>query len=285
MILIIGATGNLGGAIAHMLLSQGRAVRVLARPNSAYQPLKEAGAEVVFGDMKDRPSLEPVFSGIETVISTANSALRGGEDNIQSVDIVGNRNLVDAAKGAGVKHFIFVSALGAATTSPSPFLQAKGMTDEYLQASGLDYTILKPEIFMEVWPAFVVGMPLQQGLPVTLVGQGLRKHTFVSARDVAAYAVKAVDHPAAKNAILPVAGPEALTWREVVAVYQDVLGRPIQVNYVAPGEPVPGLPGEMPLMLAMMDTYDSVIDMTETGQPFGIQPTPLIKFVQSSMAG
>lgn len=284
MILVAGATGSLGGAITYTLLSGAKPVRILVRPNSAYQSLVEAGAQPVFGDLKDRASLEAACQGIETVITTANSVLRGGEDNTQTVDLEGNRNLIDAARSAGVKHYIFVSALGADANSPIPFMQAKGQTEQHLRNSGMDYTILAPNIFMEVWPAMVVGMPLQAGQPVTLVGEGLRKHSFISARDVVAYAVAAVDHPAARNQSIVIGGPEPLSWRDVIAIYERVLGRSIAVRRVAQGEPVPGLPGEMPSLLGMFEFFDSPIDMTETASKFGIRPTSLEEFVRNSMA-
>jgi NADH dehydrogenase len=148
----------------------------------------------------------------------------------------------------------------------------------------MDYTILAPTAFMEVWPAMVVGMPALQGQTVTLVGEGSRRHSFVSNRNVAAFAVNVVDHPAARNRHLAIGGPEALTWREVVATYERVLERPIPVEYVAMGEPVPGLPEPMPAMLAGMETYDSVVEMEETSRTFGVPLTTLETFVREQVA-
>ena len=68
-------------------------------------------------------------------------------------------------------------------------MRAKGQSESALRASGIGYTILAPTAFMEVWPAMVVGMPALQGRPVTLVGEGSRLHSFVSNRDVAAFAL------------------------------------------------------------------------------------------------
>lgn len=129
MILMVGATGMLGGMITRQLLEQGQDVRILVRPGSNYQPLVEAGAQPVTGDLKDPASLREAVQGVDTVVTTANSAQRGGDDNVQSVDLEGNRNLVDAAKSAGVKQFVFTSAMGADEQSQVPFLQAKGSTE------------------------------------------------------------------------------------------------------------------------------------------------------------
>jgi len=275
MILVVGATGNLGGAVTRMLLAQGQPVRILVRPQSDYQPLAEAGAQVVLGDLKQHGSLDPACEGVDTVITTANSAARGGEDTVQTVDLQGNHNLIDAAKAAGVKQFIFVSVLTADPNSPVPFIQAKGKTEDSLRASGIPYTILAPNGYMEVMVAGVVGMPAMMGQPVTIVGGGRRKHSFISASDVAAFMLAAIGNPAASNQKLRLGGPQPLSFREAVAIYERVLGHQIQVRSVAPGEPVPGLPQMVAQLLAGLDTYDSPIDMTETTRTFGIQLTPL----------
>jgi uncharacterized protein YbjT (DUF2867 family) len=238
----------------------------------------------VHGDLRHRASLDTALEGVETVVSTANSAMRGGADSLQSVDLEGNRNLIEAAREAGVEHFAFVSLLGADPNHPAPFMQAKGQSESALRESGMGHTILAPTAFMEFWPVMVVGMPVLQGQTVTLVGEGRRRHSFVSNRDVAAFAVAAVDNPAARNQHLAFGGPEALTWREVVATYERVLETSIPVEYVAIGEPVPGLPDPMPAMLGGMETYDSVVEMEETSRTFGVPLTTLETFVREQVA-
>ncbi len=275
MILVVGATGNLGGTVTRMLLAKDQPVRILARSQSNYQPLVDAGAQVVLGDLKERGSLDAACEGVETVITTANSAARGGEDSVQTVDLEGNRHLIDAAKAAGVKQLIFVSVLTADPHSPVPFLQAKGKTEEYLRESGVHYTILAPNGYMEVQVAGVVGMPALMGQPVMIVGGGRRKHSFISAGDVAAFILAAIGNPAAINRKLLLGGPKPFSFRDAVAIYELVLGHQIQVRSVAAGEPVPGLPLMVVQLLADLDTYDSPLDMTETARTFGIQLTLL----------
>ncbi len=294
MILVVGATGMLGGMIARSLLEQGQQVRALVRPGSNYQPLVEAGAQPVEGDLKDPASLFPACGGVDAVITTANSAQRGGDDNPQTVDLEGNRHLIDAAREAGVRQFIFVSALGASEENPAPFMQAKGKTEAHLRAGGdggMAYTILAPNIYMEVWMPMIIGGPLRDGQPVTLVGEGRRKHSFVSARDVAAFAVAAIGHQAAMNQYLVIGGPEPLSWRDAVATFERVLGREIPVRSIAPGElipnlpPVPGLAEFVSGMMAATDTYDSPIDMAETARTFGVRQTTLEEYARREFGG
>jgi uncharacterized protein YbjT (DUF2867 family) len=292
MILVVGATGLLGGMITQQLLQKGKDVRILVRHNSPAaemakqglgtpaETLIEAGAQPVYGDLKDRASLDAACAGIETVITTANSILRGGEDTIESVDLCGSQNLIDAAKAARVRHFIYTSVDGVDINHPNPFYRAKATCEARLSASGMDYTILKPGIFMEVWIGAVVGIPLQVGQPVTLVGRGNHAHPFVAVGDVAAYAVKAVNHPAARNNAIRIAGPASYTWTEIVNTVGQVMGHPLPTNYVPLGETVPLIPKMMSSMLEWFEMYESAIDMSATSAIYGIQPTPLAAFAE-----
>jgi uncharacterized protein YbjT (DUF2867 family) len=275
VILVVGATGDLGGIVTRKLLTQGQPIRILVREQSNYQPLADAGAQVVLGDLKRRDSLDAACQGVDTIITTANSAARGGEDTVQTVDLEGNRHLIDAAKTAGVHQFIFVSMLPADPNSPVPFNQAKGKTEVYLRESGVPYTILAPNGYMEMMFGAVVGMPAMIGQPVTIVGTGRRRHSFISVGDVAGFICAAIGNSAATNQRVVLGGPQALSFRDAIAIYERVLGHQIQVNSVAPGESAPGLPPMFAQVLTALDTYESPIDMTETAHTFGIQLTPL----------
>lgn len=296
MILIVGATGTLGGIITQQLLSAGRDVRILLRHNSPAEQMAAqgmatsprsligAGAKPVYGDLKDRPSLKQACKGVETVITTANSAMRGGEETVDTVDRQGNRNLIEAAKTAGVKQFIFVSFLGAAPNSPVPLFQAKAETEAALRECGMPYTILAPNFFIESWAGMVVGIPLQARQPVTLVGTGERLHSLISIGDVAAFAVAAVGHAAAINHRLALGGPEPVSWRGVVHAFGEVVGQELPLRFVAPGESIPGLPDIAPPVLAGMETYDSIIPMEETARIFGVQQTPLQSVIRHMLS-
>ena len=246
--------------------------------------LIDASAQPVYGDLKDRDSLDVACDGIETVITTANSAMRGGEDNVDTVDRQGNRNLIEAARAAGVKQFIFTSFLGADPHSPVPLFQAKAESEAVLGESGMPYTVLAPNFFMESWVSMVVGIPLQAGQPITLVGEGQRLHSLISVGDVAAYATAAVGHPAAINQRLVLGGPEPLSWRGIVDTFGQVLGQELPVQFVTPGESVPGLPEIVPPVLAAMETYNSPIPMDETARIFGVQQATLTSFVRHMLS-
>jgi uncharacterized protein YbjT (DUF2867 family) len=275
MILVVGATGQLGGTIARELIGRGQSVRILARPGSAFQPLAELGADVALGDLRDPSSLAQACRGIELVVTTANAVRRGGADTVASVDLEGTGHLIGAARAAGVARFIYTSVYGATETSPAPLLAAKATNEALLAGSGMQWTVLAPNLFHESWPVNVIGIPAAAGRPVTIVGSGQRQHSFVAEGDVASFALAAVDHPAARNRRLPIGGPEALSWLDVVSVYERILGRKLDVRFVKPGDPVPNVPPAVLPVLAALDTYDSSFDTGPLAREFGVTLTPL----------
>lgn len=283
MILVVGSTGNLGGIITRMLLEQKQPVRVLVRPQSAYQPFVEMGAQAVLGDLKDPQSLNLACQGIDTVITTANSGFRGGDDTPETVDLQGNHHLIDAAKAAGVKQFIFISTILADAESPVPIMQAKGKTEEYLRACGIPYTIIAPNAFMEMSLVGFVGMPALYGQTVTIVGDGRKKHSFICMHDIAAFILAAIGNSAAINQKLFLGGPQALSFQDAVSIYEQKLARPIAVNYVALGEPVAGMTDVVVQILASFDMFESTMDTTELATSFGVPLTPFERIVDRAI--
>ncbi|WP_051477025.1 SDR family oxidoreductase [Arthrobacter sp. Br18] len=137
MILLVGATGQLGRRITEKLLQHREPIRALTRPGSDTGWLRAAGVELVVGDLKDPASLDRACTGVDTVITTATSMARGEPDTLDTVDRSGNRNLVDAATKQGVRRFVFISALGASPDSPLPLLRAKAEAENGLRRHSL----------------------------------------------------------------------------------------------------------------------------------------------------
>jgi len=280
MILVVGATGQLGGRVARRLLDSGKAVRVLLRDGLTFDDVR---AETVRGDLKDPDSLQRACAGVDVVVTTANAiAARQPEDTIETVDGRGNRNLITAATSEGVRHFVFTSVLGASADHVVPFVRAKGETEQALRESGLSWTILQPDLFMDVWFPFIIGPALEGGV-VTLIGEGKQRHSMVAMQDVVGYAVAAVEQKEAANRVLVIGG-EPVTWRDVVATFAEVLGREIPVQTVPPGEPVPGLPDFVAELLASLELYESLVDMRELSRTFEVETTTLHDFVRGFVA-
>jgi uncharacterized protein YbjT (DUF2867 family) len=292
MILVVGATGILGGMITQKLLAGGKVVRILVRHNSPSEQLAlqglatsaksliNAGAKPVYADLKDRASLDQACEGISTIITTANSAMRGGEDNVDSVDRQGNRNLIATARVAGVEQFIFISFMNANLDHPVPLFQAKAEIEMELLNKIMPYTIIAPNYFMESWVGMVVGMPLQAHQPVTLVGRGQRLHSIISISDVASFVVASIGHSCAINQKLLLGGPDPVSWCDIIDTFSQELGQPVPVRFITPGQSIPGLPEIIPMTLTDMETYDSPVHMDGLAKNFGVQQTDLSTVVR-----
>jgi uncharacterized protein YbjT (DUF2867 family) len=172
-----------------------------------------------------------------------------------------------------------VSNLGASPDSPNPFMAAKGETEQLLRGSTMSWTIIQPNLFMDKLPVLVVGIPALSGQPVTLVGEGRRGHSLVAMRDVAQYVLAAVEHPERDGRVLVLGGPDAVSWRDVVAAFEQELGRRIPVRTVPPGQPVPGMPDLLAGFLAMLESYDSRLEMADLAAQYGVVPTRLASWV------
>jgi NADH dehydrogenase len=185
-----------------------------------------------------------------------------------------------------VRQFVFISTIGADEESLVPVLRAKAGAEAYLHASGLSYTILAANGILDVLLPLLVEEPLRRQRPVTVVGEGRRRHSWIAGRDIAAFAVAVAGHPEALNRRLIIGGPTAISWRDVVAAYEQALGGSIPVRSIAPGEMLPDLPSAPELaetlsrLLAVMETYDSPIEMNEMARAFSVRLTPLETFVR-----
>lgn len=234
MILIVGSTGFLGSEVARRLVSRGQTVRALVRPDSdlvLVKGLAGTGIEIVRGDLKQPTSLAVACAGCQAVISTATATRSFRErDSVESVDGQGQLDLVDAAAAAGVQHFIYVSVSGG-LTGDDPLTSAKRAVEQRLAQSGMRYTILRPTIFMEVWLSPALGFDYVNA-SATIYGSGDGKVSYISLEDVAEYAARSVNAPAAVDRIIELGGPAALSQHEVVRLFEQVGGRQYTVRQV-----------------------------------------------------
>lgn len=220
--LVIGATGLVGQEICRFLKEGGHRVRALVRTTSDQAKraaLEKLGADIVEGDLKDPASLARACAGVQAVVSTASSTLsRQSGDSIESVDQDGQLSLVDAARKAGVEHFVFVSFRGNPRIQ-FPLNAAKRAVERALKAPGMAYTILQASYFMEVWLTPALGFDAGNR-KVRIYGDGSRPISWISYRDVARAAAAAVSEAAARNMVVEIGGPQALSPREVVRMFE-----------------------------------------------------------------
>jgi uncharacterized protein YbjT (DUF2867 family) len=231
-VLVVGATGALGTEICRRLRAAGHAVSGLVREGAVKEPaLRALGVEIRRGDLRDGDSLEAACRGAGAVVSTATAVIAGGAGNsLAAVDGAGHARLVAAAKRQGVGRFLYVSA--SPKLSPAcPLIREKRATEQALAASGLDWVVLQPSCFMDVWLSPALGWDLAAG-KARIFGAGNAPVSWVAVADVASYAAAVLGRPAARNQAIPLGGPEALSPRQAVEVVEQVVGKQFQVTAI-----------------------------------------------------
>ncbi len=222
MFLVTGATGGLGRRIVRLLCDRDRSVRAFVRLTSPYAELEHRGADIFIGDLECERDIGKACQGVQYVISAhgANEASGGAV----ALDYRANIDLIDQAKAAGVQQFVFVSVLGSDRGyEDAPVFKAKAAVEKYLQASGLNYTILRPSGFASNL------LPLAERFRQTgiflLIGDSQNRSSIVSTDDLARIAVDAVDREEARNRTFPVGGPEILKREELPRIFSRVFNR------------------------------------------------------------
>src|SRR5215218_7346822 len=190
LIVVTGATGKQGGAVARSLLDRGFRIRAFTRnpQKPEAQALADRGAEVVQGDMEeDRSAMERALEGAYGVFSVQNYWETGYDGEVQQ-----GKTVADAAKAAGVEHFVYSSVGSAHRQTGIPHFESKWEVEEHVRQIGLPYTILRPVFFMQNWEWMreqVLGGTLAQPLDPD------RPFQQVAVEDVGAFAAIAFEHP------------------------------------------------------------------------------------------
>ena len=217
-ILVAGATGTNGRELIRQLTEKGLGVRALVRSVTKAADLASDLVELIEGDLSDRASLEPAFDGIEKayVVTAVH------RDSVAWFD-----NFFTAAKSGNVGHVIKLSGLGAGTDSPSALIRQHGESDELLKASGLTYTILRPNSFFQnmLWQAQSIAATGMFYLPF-----GNARQSVIDVRDIAAATVRILTEAGHENKAYELTGPESLSDFDIAATLAEVIER--SVTYV-----------------------------------------------------
>lgn len=227
-ILVTGATGNTGGEVLRQLLDAGYPVRVLVRGPEAAQQLPP-GAEAAIGDYDDTASLDAAFAGIEAVYAVTPVSPR-------ALDWM--RNLIDAARRAGVRRFVKMSGMTASPDAGATLIRRHNEADEYLRASGVPATILRPNSFMQNQLGNI-GSIKSQGTIFQATGEA--RQSVIDVVDVAAVAVKALTEPGHEGQIYVLTGPESLGFHEIASKIGGAIGKPITYVPIPPAAVAQGM--------------------------------------------
>lgn len=222
-VLVTGATGQQGGAVARTLLSRGHSVKALTRrPDSdAARPLASAGANIVAGDLADAASVIDAAKGVDTMFLMGNSYEAGMEEETRQGIIA-----ADAAKAAGIGHLIYSSVADANRKTGIPHFESKYLVERHIIGLGIPYTISAPVAFMENAVAPWSAGTLSQGIQAFAL-PAQRPLQLVALADIGAFVAALVERrESVFGRRFDFAGEE-LTGEEQAKILSEAIGRPI----------------------------------------------------------
>lgn len=289
LILVCGASGELGWQVARRLLERGANVRVLLRAEADATVLQECGAEIVGGDFRDRDSLERAVQGVATVVSGVTALSRmlagtEGRDGFRAVDRDGNLALVEAAERAGAERFVFVSVAGIDRAWQTPYGQAKLAVEARLLRSSLREVIVRPAAFQEVLLSPAAGLDWDNG-KLTIFGRGEAPVRYVAVDDVAVAVAcwTLADDPPRR---VQFGGPEALGRNEVASLVEGAVGRPMKRRHVprpvlaAGSRILKRLKPELATVMGLSLMMDDGADWNDRPlRQLGIEPRPASAYI------
>ena len=286
-VLVTGGTGFVGGHVVRALLETGKPVRCLVRDPRKAAELERLGCELAEGDMAEPETLRRAVDGVEAVVHLV--AIRQGKrSQFEQVMSTGTRDLLEAAREAGVQRFVHMSALGTSeeTKGLVPYYEAKWDMEQAVRSSGLSHVIFRPSFVFArdggILPTF---RKLAKLTPVTpILGSGKQRIQPIWVDDVAAYFARALDEEAATNRTFELGGPDVVSWNELWDRLKQALGvrRPsihvpmtlMRANALVTEQ----LPGNIPLtrdLLKMMEAGDNVATNDDAARVFGLPLVPL----------
>jgi uncharacterized protein YbjT (DUF2867 family) len=272
-VLVTGSTGYVGHYVVKALLEAGHSVVSVSRDAAKSKTASGAKLEI-FGNVEYRQAdignsnmssqaggsngLKEAMSGVEAVVHLVGVIAEKGLQTFQRVHVDGTRNVLEAAKAAGVKRYLHMSALGASATAVSGYSSSKFQAEELVRNSKLDWTIFRPSLVFGIGDDFfghVLKNLVSQAPVVPQIGDGMFLFRPIWVGDVAQCFVQALANPATSAKIFDLVGPTEYTFKELSALMQTVLG------IKKPVVPVP-LP-IMDIMVPLMNLVPAIAPITK----------------------
>ncbi|MCK6370288.1 MAG: SDR family oxidoreductase [Gammaproteobacteria bacterium] len=223
MILLTGATGKTGSETAKALIAKGVKARALVRSAEKAAALQAAGIELVIGDVTDRESVRKALAGVTRLFLL----MPNSQHQLEL-----EKQVVDLAKAAGVRHVVKMSSMEAVADAASPIPQAHWAAEEYIRASGLAWTMIKPNFFMQNLLGSAKSIKEKQSFALPM-GEG--RTAMADARDIGAVAAEALSGAGHEGQGYEITGPELLSFHQVAERFSTVLGTKVSYIPVDPG--------------------------------------------------
>ena len=293
MILVAGGTGFVGTKVVHALRAAELPVRVLARKPEKQDQLRAWGCEIVQGDMTDAESLRRGVEGCDGVVHLVALPPFADPKAIERLMTHGTRDLVAAAKDAGVSRIVLMSALGTEEGREiAPYYHAKWEEEQAVKYSGIEHVIFRPSfVFGHDGGLLAQQIRLVRYSPVTpILGRHRMQPIWVD--DVAAFFTAAVAGDEAANRTFDLGGPDRLTWAELHALIRKILGKRRLAFTMPPGllkagasvgQVLPPLNGARSAA-EMLDLGDNVGDPQPAIEAYGVQPIGIEEQVRRAVA-
>ena len=268
-ILVTGATGQQGGAVARALLVKGQKVRVMTRNPEKAASLAKAGAEIVQGDLTNQAILQMALRGVHGVFAMSTPFEAGMEAEVRQGIM-----LADAAKQAGIAHYVYTSVGSAHRNTGIPHFDSKWKVEQHIRQIGLPATILRPVWFMENFTTFA--KPSAEGV-LMLPMKPARKLAMVALKDIGEFGAAAFLRP--KDFLgqaIDLAGDE-LSMPETAALLTKAMGRPIRFQEFPMDQAEKAMGHDLATMFRWFNEVGYAIDIPALKQQFGI---PLATFAE-----
>jgi len=272
-ILVTGATGQQGGAVARALIAKGQKVRVMTRHPEKAAALAKAGAEIVQGDLTNQAVLQMALRGVNGVFAMSTPFEAGMDAEVRQGIM-----LADAAKQAGITHYVYTSVGSAHRHTGIPHFESKWKVEQHIQKIGLPATILRPVWFMENFTTFA--KPSADGI-ISVPMRPARKLAMVALKDIGTFSAAAFVRP--KDFIgqaIDLAGDE-LTIPEVAALLTKTMGRPVSFQEFPLDQAESALGHDFAVMFRWFNDVGYVIDIPKLKQQYGIPLTTFAEWVKT----
>jgi uncharacterized protein YbjT (DUF2867 family) len=226
MLLLTGATGQVGSALLRRLVDDGVDVRCLVRDPRRLGTMR-VRVQIALGDLTDPPSFRNALRGVDTVVHLAATIRDQPSGSIEELNGIATWRIVRAAQRAGVGRFLFFSTLDASAHHRTRFHRAKAAAERAVCETDLDWTVFAPSIVYapgDAWLSLLERLALAPVMPMS--GLGRARYQPIWAEDAAACVMAALDAPASVRRRYELAGPQTLTHTEIVRLVLDSLDRP-----------------------------------------------------------
>jgi uncharacterized protein YbjT (DUF2867 family) len=217
-VLVVGANGQLGGAIVRKLLASGVTVRALGRNQEKLARLKPA--EVAAVDLRDVPRLTDACRGVDQIVATANNNMGKGVTSPTRIDLSGYQNLCAAARNTGVRRLIYVSFKGVSQDAPVDIFRVKWYIEDAIRRSGVPHVMLRPTMFMEVWIDEIFAKGIREKGVATIFGDGRAISNYIAVDDVAEFAARILGRSDVVNEAVDAGGPSNMSQVDLVTLLE-----------------------------------------------------------------